>query len=142
MVVVKKKSGDVRICIYQKPLNKYVLPEHHPLPRVDDTPAQLTGATTFSKLDANSGFWQIPLSDESKLLTTFITPFGRYCYKKLPFGITSALEHFQQRMNSLLFGLQGVLYVMDEIILFGKTLQEHNSRLQTVLTRLFFQESH
>ena len=136
MVVVKKKSGGVRICVDLKPLNKCVLRERHPLPRVDDTLAQLTGATTFSKLDANSGFWQIPLSDESKLLTTFITPFGRYCYNKLPFGITSAPEHFQRRMNSLLLGLQGVLCVMDDIIVFGKNLQEHNSRLQTVLTRL------
>ena len=136
MVVVRKKSGGVRICVDLKPLNKCVLRERHPLLRVDDTLAQLTGATTFSKLDANSGFWQIPLSDESKLLTTFITPFGRYCYNKLPFGITSAPEHFQRRMNSLLLGLQGVLCVMDDIIVFGKNLQEHNSRLQTVLTRL------
>ena len=55
---------------------------------------------------------------------------------KLPFGITSAPEHFQRRMNSLLLGLQGVLCVMDDIIVFGKNQQEHNSRLQTVLTRL------
>ena len=136
MVVVKKKSGGVRICVDLKPLNKCVLRERHPLPRVDDTLAQLTGATTFSKLDANSGFWQIPLSDESKLLTTFIAPFGRYCYNKLPFGITSAPEHFQQRMNSLLLGLQGVLCVMDDIIVFGKNQQEHNGRLHAVLTRL------
>ena len=136
MAVVKKKSGGARICIDLKPLNKCVLRECHPLPRVDDTLAQLTGATTFSKLDANSGFWQMPLSDESKLLTTFITPFGRYCYNKLPFGITSATEHFQQRMNSLLLGLQGVLCVMDDIIVFGKNQQEHNGRLHAVLTRL------
>ena len=83
MVVVKKKSGGVRICVDLKPLNKCVLRECYPLPRVDDTLAQLTGATIFSKLDANSGFWQIPLSEESKLLTTFITPFGCYCYNKL-----------------------------------------------------------
>ena len=136
MVVVIKKSGGVRICVDLKPLNKCVLRERHPLPRVDDTLSQLTGATTFSKLDANSGFWQIPLSEESKLLTTFITPFGRYCYNKLPFGITSAPEHFQQRMSSLLEGLQGVLCVMDDIIVFGTSQQEHDCRLHTVLTRL------
>ena len=106
MVVVKKKSDGVRICIDLKPMNKCVIREHHLLPRVDDTLAQLTGAAIFSKLDTNSGFWQIPLSEESKLLTTFITPFGRYCYNKLPFGITSAPEHFQRRMNSLLECLQ------------------------------------
>ena len=52
----------------------------------------------FSKIDANSGFWQIPLDKKSALLTTFITPFGRYHFNRLSFGITSAPEHFQRRM--------------------------------------------
>ena len=59
MVVVPKKSGDFRICVNLKPLNESVLRETHPLPGVDETLAQLTGATVISKLDANSGFWQI-----------------------------------------------------------------------------------
>ncbi len=70
--------------------------EVHPLPTVDET---LAGAKIFSKLDANSGFWQIPLAPSSRLLTTFITPMGRYCFNKLPFGICSAPEVFQRRMN-------------------------------------------
>ena len=86
-----------------------VLREVHPLPKVDDTLAQLSGANVFSKLDANSGFWQIPLSQPSRLLTTFITPMGRYCFNKLPFGISSAPEHFQHRMSEILAGLEGVL---------------------------------
>ena len=65
MVVVPKKSGQVRICVDLKPLNESVLREVHPIPKVDDTLAQLAGATVFSKLDANSGFWQIPLDEES-----------------------------------------------------------------------------
>ena len=73
MVAVPKKSGAIRICVDLKHLNENVLREVHPLPKVDDTLAQLTGATIFSKLDANSGFWQIPLSHNSRLLTTFIT---------------------------------------------------------------------
>lgn len=64
--------------------------KYTPLPKVDETLAQLVGATVFSKLDANSGFWQIPLATESHLLTTFTTPFGRFCFNKLPFGISSA----------------------------------------------------
>jgi len=77
MVVVSKKGGKVRICIELKPLNESVLREVHPLPKVDETLAQLTGAKVFSKLDANSGFWQIPLAKSSHLLTTFITPNGQ-----------------------------------------------------------------
>ena len=76
MVMVPKSSGAVRICVDMKPLNEHVLREVHPMPKVDTTLAQLTGATMFSKLNANSGFWQIPLAKESRLLTTFITPYG------------------------------------------------------------------
>ena len=136
MVVVPKKSGKVRICVDLKPLNKSVLREPHPIPKVDDTLAQLTGATLFSKLDANSGFWQIPLAEESRPLTTFITPFGRYCFNKLPFGISSAPELFQKRMSQILEGLPGVLCLIDDIIIFGKTQAEHDERLIATLKRL------
>ena len=96
MVVVQKKSGNVRICVDMKPLNGNVLHETHPMPHVDDTLAQLAGASIFSKLDANIGFWQIPLAPSCRHLTTFITPFGRYWFNKLPFGISSAPEVFQK----------------------------------------------
>ena len=136
MVVVPKKSGSVRICVDLKPLNQSVLREVHPLPKVDETLAQLAGAKIFSKLDANSGFWQIPLSQSSRLLTTFITPMGRYSFNKLPFGISSAPEHFQRRMSELLTGLQGVLCQMDDILVFGKDQAEHDQRLEAVLRRI------
>ena len=74
MVVVPKKSGEVRICVDLKALNDNVLHEVHPIPKVDETLAQLVGVKIFSKLDANSGFWQIPLADDSRLLTTFVPP--------------------------------------------------------------------
>jgi len=107
MVAVSKKSGAIRICVNLKRLNQNVLREVHPLPKIDNTLAQLSGATIFSKLDANSGFWQIPLSAKSRLLTTFIMPFGHFCFNKLPFGISSGLEHFQKRMRNILSGLDG-----------------------------------
>ena len=79
MVVVPKPNGDVSICVDLTKLNQSVCRERHPLPAVEQTLAQLAGAQVFTKLDANSGFWQIPLSADSSLLTTFLTPFGRYC---------------------------------------------------------------
>ena len=136
MVVVPKKSGNVRICVDLKPLNQSVLREVHPLPKVDETLAQLAGAKVFSKLDANSGFWQIPLSQSSRLLTTFITPMGRYCFNKLPFGISSAPEHFQRRMSEILAGLEGVLCQMDDVLIFGKDQAEHDKRLEAALKRI------
>ena len=90
----------------------------------------------FSKLDANSGFWHIPLSDDSKLLTTFITLFGHYAFNKLPFGIASPLEIFQKRMNRILGSLDGVVCMMDDILVFGKDHNEHDDRLRKVLERL------
>ena len=96
MVVVPKPNGQVCICVDLTRLNDSVCRERHPFPAVDSTLAQLVGAKIFSKLDANSGFWQIPLSPESVPLTTFITPFKHFCFNRLPFGITSASEHFQR----------------------------------------------
>ena len=136
MVVVPKKSGDVRICVDLKPLNESVLREPHPIPKVDETLALLSGAVHFSKLDANSGFWQIPLSESSKPLTTFITPFGRYKFNKLPFGVSCAPELFQLRMNRILEGLEGVVVLMDDVLVFGSTKEQHDTRLMTVLKRL------
>ena len=136
MVVVPKKTGSVRICVDLKRLNESVLREVHPLPQVDDTLAQLHGAAVFSKLDANSGFWQIPLAPQSRLLTTFITPYGRYCFNKLPFGITSAPEHFQRRMSEILEGLDGVLCLIDDVLIWGRNAEEHNKRLTAALDRI------
>ena len=131
MVVPPKKSGNVRICV---DLNKSVLREVHPLPKVNETLAQLSGAKVFTKLDANSGFWQIPLSKQ--LLTTFITPIGQYCFNKLPFGISSAPEHFQKCMSAILSGLEGVVCQMDDILVFGKDQMEHDAGLSCVLNRI------
>ena len=105
MVVVRKKSGAVRICVDLKLLNKSMLREIRHIQRVNEVLAQLMGATVFTKLDAHSRFWQIPLSPESRFLTTFVTPFGKFCFNKLPFGISSAPEIFQKIFNSILEGL-------------------------------------
>ena len=133
MVVVPKKSGSVSICVDFRPLNECVLRETYPMPKVDDTLAQLAGATVFSKLDANSGFWQIPLEESSRELTTFITPFGRCHFNRMPFGISSATEHFQRQMEKILVGQEGVLCHMDDVLVVGRTQREHDSRPEDVL---------
>ena len=90
IVPVPKPNGRVRICVDLTPLNKAVQRETHPMGSVDESLAMLGESRVFTKLDANSGFWQIPLDEDSKLLTTFVTPFGRFCFNHLPFGISSA----------------------------------------------------
>ena len=106
------------------------------MPHVDDTLAQLAGARIFSKLDANSGFWQIPLATSCRHLTTFITPFERFWFNKLPFGISSAPEVFQKQMGKILEGLPGVLCHLDDILVYGTNMEEHDCRLKTVLEKI------
>ena len=136
IVVVPKADGRVRICVDLTRLNQAVRREVYQMPTVEETLGSLTEGSVFSKLDANSGFHQIVLNPESAKLTTFITPFGRYMFKRLPFGISSAPEHFQKRMDKELSGIEGVKCRMDDILIIGKDQAEHDKRLKQVLDRL------
>ena len=136
IVVVPKKDGQVRICVDCTHWNKNVLREKHMLPAVNEALAKLVIAKVFSKLDAKSGFWQIPLSSQSKDLTTFIHPRGRFCFNRLPFGISSATEFFQREMSSILQDLDGVICHTDNVLIFGSDEQEHDRRVCAVLDRL------
>ena len=136
MVAVLKKSGGIRICMDLKPLNESVKRQPHPLPMVESILSQLSGAKIFSKLDANSGFWQISLSPESRPLTTFLTPFGHYHFNKLPFGLSSAPELFQKRMGKLFEGLDGVVCLIDDVLIFAADKEEHDLRLRAVLNKM------
>uniref|UniRef100_A0A8C8DRB5 ribonuclease H n=1 Tax=Oryzias sinensis TaxID=183150 RepID=A0A8C8DRB5_9TELE len=135
VVAPKAKPGKIRLCVDMTHLNKWVRRERHILPAVDHTLAMLSGAKVFTKLDATSGFWQIPLAKESRLLTTFITPFGRYAFNRLPFGISSAPEHFQRRMSQMLEGCEGVVCHADDVVVVGEDMQQHDERLHKVLQR-------
>ena len=126
MVVVPKPGGKVRICVDLTRLNENVRREQHILPAVDQTLAQIAGAKVFSKLDANSGFWQVSLAPESRPLTTFLTDLGPYCFKRLLLGIRSALELFQCYMSKVLEGLEGVVCLVDDVLVYGKDQEQHD----------------
>ena len=136
MVVTPKPNGKVRVCVDLTKLNEYVQRENHPLPSVDLTLGKLAGAKYFTKLDANSGFWQIKLSESSRPLTTFITPWGRYCFNVLPYGISSGSEKFQKCMSRILEGLEGVECNIDDVLVHAPTRELHDDRLEKVLERL------
>ena len=127
MVPVIKKSGDIRICVDLKHLNKSVVQPK------EDILSKLSDGTVFSSLDAASRHWQIPLGSKCVKLTTFITPFGRYWFNRLPFGITSSPEIFQFKMNELLEGLEGVVVYIEDILVYGSNMKEHDERLSKVL---------
>ena len=135
MVVVPKANGKVRICEDLTKLNKTILWEYHPLPSVEHTLAHLAGATIFSTLDANSGLWPIGLTTESAKLTTFITPFRRYCFNR-PFGISSAPKHFLKRISQVFDGTDGALCQMDDILVYGRSVKDNGKHLETTLETL------
>ena len=137
MVVVPKANGQVRICVDLAKLNASIKREFHPLPAADFTLGKLGDARVFSKLDANySAFWQRALAEESKLLTTFITPWGRFCFERIPYGISTGSEQFQKVMMETLEGLEGVECQIDDIVVHGRTQGIHDKRLHQVLDSL------
>ncbi|XP_032688764.1 uncharacterized protein LOC116852456 [Odontomachus brunneus] len=96
MVIVCKKDGSLRICLNPQPLNKAIKREYFVFPTIDEISAKLVGAKYFCKLDAQSGFWMLPLDKASSKLCTFQTAWGRYAFKRLPFGLNSAPEIFHR----------------------------------------------
>ena len=116
-------------------LNQAIKREVYPIPTLEDLTSKLSGATLFSKLDASSGFFQLPLDPASSLLTTFITPFGRKAFTRLPMGVSLGPECFQRKMHEMLENLPGVLCYMDDIVCFGDA-HTHDARLQQVLQRI------
>ena len=136
MVVVPKNDGSIRICVDLTGLNRAVKREIHPISSVGYTLSKLNGAKYFYKLDAKHGFWQIKLKNTCKAPTTFITSFGRYFFTVLPFGISSATEHFSKGIEKILEGQEGTLSHEDDILVFGTTKQEHDARLCEVLTKI------
>lgn len=137
MVPVQKKGGRIRICTDFKKLNEAVKRERYILPTLDDLLHKLRGSTIYSKLDATSGFWQLPLDDETAKLTTFISPNGRFFYKRLPFGISSAPEIFQRTVEQILQGMEEyVLCYYDDILVFSSDATLHEKHLDSVLQKL------
>lgn len=135
IVLAAKKDGDLRICLDPRPLNRVIRRSHYPLPTLMEIATKFEGARIFSKLDARSGFWMVEIDDESADLCTFGTPFGRYQYLRLPYGISSASEIFHAKVRQLLEDLEGVDSFIDDVIVWGRTVEEHDSRLRSLLDR-------
>lgn len=134
LVIVRKKDGRLRICMDPRYINRSLKREHYQLPCREEIEAELAGAAVFSKLDANCGFYQIPLDEKTSKMCTFSTPFGRYRFLRLPFGIASAPEVFQKAMNEVFEGLPGTRVYVDDILVWGSSKEEHDERLRAALT--------
>ena len=160
LVAIPKKNGDVHLCVDMRLPNAAIQRERHPTPTIDDlvdtlngatvlpnaaiqrerhpTPTiddlvdTLNGATVFSKLDLRSSYHQLLLAPESRYITTFAAHEGLRRYTRLNFGTTSASEIFQNATHEQIHDIRGSLNISDDIIIFGKTQQEHDEALHVV----------
>ena len=113
MAVVHKPNGKLRICIDPQPLNTAPNREYCRLPVLDDVLSKLKNAKIFSKLDVREAYWQVMLDEESSKLTTMITPYGQYQWRRLPFGPKVSSDRiFQRKLDEALEGLEGVFSML------------------------------
>ena len=136
MQPVRKSNGTVRLCLDPQNRSQALKRNHYQIPNIDDVLPQLAEAKMFSLCDAKDGFLQVKVSDKSSHLTTFWPPpYGRYKWKRMPFGISTAPEEFQRRLSSALKKLKGVSVVADDLLIYGKDEAEHDDNLRKLLKR-------
>ncbi|KIH62534.1 integrase core domain protein [Ancylostoma duodenale] len=137
IVCVRKSNGKLRMCgDFSTGLNKALESFDYPLPVPEDIFATLNGGTVFSQIDLSDAYLQIELSDESKKMVVINTHRGLFQYNRLPFGIKTAPGIFQQVMNKMVAGLRGVATYLDDILVCGRTEQEHTENLLALFERI------
>ena len=139
VVLVRKKDWSLHFCIDFRKLNSLTVKDSHPLPCICKTLESLTGAAHFSTFDMNSGFWQVPMAEESKQYTAFtLGSMGLYECESMPFGLCNAPPTFQRLMQNCLgeLNLTYCLIYLDDVIVFSDTPDEHLRRMHVVFDRL------
>lgn len=141
LLVVAKQDGGIRICMDPKFLNKALQRSVYYMPTIDDVLPKLNNAKVFSLVDVKSAFWTLKLDEESSYLTTFETPFGRFRWLRMAYGLSPAPEIFQSRIHEALSGLQGVHCIADDILVSGSgdslaaAERDHDKNLIALLER-------
>ena len=139
VVLVRKKDGSLRFCIDFRKLNSLSVKDSHPLPCICETLESLAGAAHYSTFDMNSGFWQVPMDEESKQFTAFtLGSMGLYECESMPFGLCNAPPTFQRLMQNCLgkLNLTYCLIYLDDVIVFSEMPEEHLQRMRVVFDRL------
>ncbi|XP_018494580.1 uncharacterized protein K02A2.6-like, partial [Galendromus occidentalis] len=135
IVVVPKAHGRIRLCLDPQHLNKALQRGPHPTKRLEQIQCKMAKAAYFTTLDADESFWQLKLETASSYLCTFITPFGRYRFLKVPYGITTASDEFQRVTDEIFGDMDGVIPYIDDIIIWGETKEQQQERVEGVLQR-------
>lgn len=136
MDVVIKDKTKWRIVLDMRAVNKAIIRELYPFPTMEKFVTKLSGAKFFTKLDLKSAFHHEELDEESRDMTTFMTPKGPMRFTRLRFGVNCAPEIFQRTMESVFAGCKGVITYIDDVLIFGKTKEELENREKEALTRL------
>ena len=138
VLFVKKKDGSLRLCIDYRELNKVTIKNKYPLPRIDDLFDQLQGAGIFSKIDLRSGYHQLKIKEEDRPKSAFRTRYGHYEFVVMPFGLTNAPAAFMDVMNRVFHDYldKFVVVFIDDILVYSKSVAEHEGHLEAVLQRL------
>lgn len=136
ILFVKKSDGSLRMVIDFRALNKKVVRDRYPMPLISDLLDKLSSATIMSKLDLLSGFYQVRVADNSRGLTVITTPMGQFELLGMPMGQANSTATMQRTMDTILGGLEGLLYYLDDLLVFGSDAQEHYLRLEEVLKRM------
>jgi hypothetical protein len=137
-VYVRKKTGDLRMCVDYRELNKKTTKDAYPLPRPDEVQDRLCGSTIYSTLDLSSGYWQVPLNEEDRPKTAFCPGpgMGLFQFTRMPFGLTGAPSSFQRLMDKVCRGLPFTLTYLDDFLIYSPSPEEHIQHLREVFTRL------
>ena len=122
---------------YRK-LNKKTIKDAYCLPRIDDAFGRLSGAKWFSVIDLKYGYYQVDMTPEDRAKTDFVCPLGLYEFNRQPQGLTNAPAAFQRLMEQCMGSqnLRDVLVFLEDLIVFSRTLEEHEANLRRVLQRL------
>uniref|UniRef100_A0A803SS84 Gypsy retrotransposon integrase-like protein 1 n=1 Tax=Anolis carolinensis TaxID=28377 RepID=A0A803SS84_ANOCA len=133
LVITEKKNGSLRICLDPRDLNKAVRRQHYTIPTVEEVLSHLAGKKIFTIIDEKDGYWQVKLDKASSRLCTFNTPWGRYCFNRLPFGLKSSSEVFQQKNQEKFGHIKGVYMIADDMIIAAETSKQHDEILHQVM---------
>ena len=126
---VQKANGELRLCLDPCDLNEAICHDHHKTPTVEEVAHEFAHSLFFTKLDARHGYWSIVLDQDSSMLTTFNSPFSRYHFLRLPFGLVCSQDIFQKKMDQILKECQGCIRIADDITVHGRTEAEHDAHL-------------
>ena len=125
LVIVEKPNGSLRLCMDPTDLNAHIKREHYQ-----------RSLLIWQEHIYSHGFYQMQLDEASTMLCTMATPYGRYSFKGMPYGISSAPENFHKTINRIMEGLGGVGVFIDDILIWGCSKEEHDRRLLSALERM------